>query len=68
MKWQNMVKFVLLSVAVFLLTLGITHIAAIGNAIKAFPIDRLVSYLLGGLTMFLATHKFKRKKKNEETQ
>ena len=65
MKWQNMVKFVLLSVAVFLLTLGITHITEIGNAIKAFPIDWLVCYLLGGLTMFLATFTVNKRKQTE---
>ena len=67
MRVTSWVKFILLSVLVFIIVLAITYGSEIWNAIKAFPLDRLISYLLGAATMFLASFKFRARKQKDDT-
>ena len=68
MKVKNWVKFILLSILVFATVLVITYGSQIWNAIKVFPMDRLISYILGAATMFLAGIKFREKEQKSDEE
>ena len=61
---NNWVRFIILSVLMFALVLVITYSGEIWNAILAFPLDLVVSFLLGALVMFLSNFKITRKHNN----
>ena len=66
MRVTSWVKFILLSILVFIIVLVITYGSEILDAIKAFPLDWLISYLFGAATMFLASFKFRARKQKHD--
>ena len=66
MKIRNWVKFIILSILVFVVVLCITYGLEIWNAILAFPLDRVISFILGAAAMFFANFRFRKSKKVKE--
>ena len=64
MRIENWVRFILLSVSLLVIVLVIIYNNEIRNAIKVFPLDWIISFLLGAGVMFLANFEWKRKQKN----
>ena len=60
MKIRNWAKFALLTLILFAAVLIFIYRAEILNAVIAFPIDWLVSFLLGAATMFVANLRLRR--------
>ena len=70
MKIKNWVAFIVLTVLVFAVTLVATYSGEIMEAIKSFPVDRVVSFIAGAVIMFIASsnwsHNQTPKKKSDE--
>ena len=62
MRACNWVKFLVLTVLVFVIVLCIMNCGKILEAIIAFPLDWVISFIIGAGTMFLANSKFFRNK------
>ena len=70
MKVKNWVAFIVLTILVFAVTLVATYSGEIMEAIKSFPVDRVVSFIAGAVIMFIASsnwsHNQTPKKKSDE--
>ena len=55
MKVKNWVAFIVLTILVFAVTLVATYSGEIMEAIKSFPVDRVVSFIAGAVIMFIAS-------------
>lgn len=63
---RNWVKFLVLSVLLFAFVLIIIYKSEIWKAITDFPLDWVISFLVGAGVMFLANFKFARRRKKSD--
>lgn len=73
MKIKNWVAFIVLTILVFAATLVATYSGEIMEAIKSFPVDRVVSFVAGAVIMFIASRNWSHnqtpeKKSDEEAK
>ena len=54
MKVTNWVRFALITVAAFIIAIAIINAKAIWDALKSFPLDWIISFLLGSVAMGIA--------------
>ena len=63
MKW---VKFLVITILIFAIALLIIYGAEVWDAIKAFPLDWVGSYLLGAITMIISGIQINKKDDSSE--
>ena len=68
MRACNWVKFLVLTALVFFIVLCIMNCSKILEAIIAFPLDWVISFIIGAGTMFLANSKFFRSKNDHSNR
>ena len=66
MKVKNWAKFLVMSILVLVIFLAINYGSSIWNAIKTFPLDKPISFILGAVTMLLANSDLKKKKDDDD--